>query len=456
MSNSYNQFNLGEQFKDAVQDALNTGDFRKLNHLVTDTVTDAVSEAGRQVKHVVNEVQKEAYWDSLNKATQDKKNAYQEAQSQAQQDFNKYKGQRNQGTYENIRNQKDTRQTFHYQKKASVKPYNYQNKKTIVEGSFFLSAKVKNVGQVSSVLYMVFGSIGIGLVSIAFLIALIFSMIGIVWPIGIFILLFVLLAGTIFMTRKGINEKERLKRMKRYVSLCAGKMYVNIADLAKQTNKSARYILKDVKKMLDLGFFPEGHLDEKEACLMLDDATYREYLKVEKERRMLQVEEPVKNEKKDIKEEFSNHENLELQTMLKEGQEYIRKLREMNDLIEGEVISQKMYRMENLLKEIFERVEEEPSQMSQMHRLMNYYLPTTIKLLQGYEEFDGVSTPGEEIIAAKEEIEKTVDIINEAFEELLNKLFQSTVFDVTTDAQVLQTMLAKEGLTKNVFSEDKK
>ena len=89
-------------------------------------------------------------------------------------------------------------------------------------------------------------------------------------------------------------------------------------------------------------------------------------------------------------------------------------------------------------------------------KLMNYYLPTTIKLLQSYSEFDDISAPGEDVIKAKAEIEKTVDIINEAFTELLNKLFQATVFDVTTDAQVLQTMLAKEGLTKNDFSEDKK
>ena len=66
------------------------------------------------------------------------------------------------------------------------------------------------------------------------------------------------------------------------------------------------------------------------------------------------------------------------------------------------------------------------------------------------------SSAGDLIKQAKAEIEKTVDIINEAFTELLNKLFQATVFDVTTDAQVLQTMLAKEGLTKNDFSEDKK
>ena len=142
--------------------------------------------------------------------------------------------------------------------------------------------------------------------------------------------------------------------------------------------------------------------------------------------------------------------------MIQEGQAYIRKLHELNDIIPEEVISEKMDRMEGLLKEIFKRLEEDPTQMSQMHKLMNYYLPTTIKLLQSYSEFDDISAPGTDTIKAKAEIEKTVDIINEAFTELLNKLFQATVFDVTTDAQVLQTMLAKEGLTKNDFSEDKK
>ena len=58
------------------------------------------------------------------------------------------------------------------------------------------------------------------------------------------------------------------------------------------------------------------------------------------------------------------------------------------------------------------------------------------------------SAKKESIISAKEEIEKTLDTINEAFVELLGSLFQDRVFDVTTDAQVLQTMLANEGLTK--------
>ena len=85
-----------------------------------------------------------------------------------------------------------------------------------------------------------------------------------------------------------------------------------------------------------------------------------------------------------------------------------------------------------------------------MHKLMNYYLPTTLKLVEAYEDFDRISSPGQEIIKAKAEIENTLDTINQAFTELLNNLFQDTVFDVTTDAQVLKTMLAREGLMREM------
>ncbi|MBD5499797.1 MAG: hypothetical protein HDR10_01130 [Lachnospiraceae bacterium] len=146
---------------------------------------------------------------------------------------------------------------------------------------------------------------------------------------------------------------------------------------------------------------------------------------------------------------MDNTPENELNTMIAEGMECIRKLHALNDKIPGEVISQKLYCLESLLKDIFDNVREHPEQMHRMHTMMDYYLPTTLKLVEAYEDFDRISVPGKDIIDAKAEIERTLDIINQAFKELLNNLFQDAVFDATTDAQVLQTMLAREGLTKD-------
>ena len=200
--------------------------------------------------------------------------------------------------------------------------------------------------------------------------------------------------------------------------------------------------------------FPEGHLDDKKTCFMLNDSVHRQYLETknnqllrEKEEKQAQKQAEAPAKAGSRPEPAADTHEAELNTMIAEGMECIRRLRELNDRIPGEVISDKLYRLENLLKDIFDSVREHPEQMHRMHNLMDYYLPTTLKLVEAYEDFDRISTPGEEIIAAKTEIERTLDIINQAFAELLSNLFQDAVFDATTDAQVLQTMLAREGLT---------
>lgn len=408
-----NQNHLGEQFKYAVQEAISTGDFKKINYLVTDTVTDAIAEASAQLKNTSNDIQREFQTNSHNDILKNVQE-YQRKQQQRNQQFEQAK-----------------------QNLVSTSP------------KMLPATKTKKVGQVSSIMYTVFGGIGTSFM-VFFLLVSILGMLVTKEFIPSMLLFFGLGTGGFgFMLRTGIIQNQRLSRMNRYISLCNDNMYINVSELAQHTHQTVDYVLKDIKKMLSLGFFPEGHLDHKETCLMLDDATYREYLRIEKERNAIKEEEAKKAiatpEEKALD---------ELNAMISEGQDYIQKLHHLNDLIEDEIVSEKLYRMENLLKEIFLRLKEAPEQMPNMRKLMNYYLPTTIKLLQAYSEFDDVSAPNIDICSAKTEIEKTIDIINEAFTELLNKLFQKSAFDAATDAQVLQTMLASEGLTKNKITEE--
>lgn len=211
--------------------------------------------------------------------------------------------------------------------------------------------------------------------------------------------------------------------------------------------------------MLKAGMFPDGHLDDKETCFMLNNVIYRQYLETEKaylEQKKISEQEKEQNTAgTDTQDTDQSRREQELHSMVAEGMEYIRHLRDLNDRIEGEAISEKLYRLENLLKEIFDRVQEHPEQMHRMHKLMDYYLPTMLKLVEQYAEFDEISSPGEDILDAKKEIEKTLDMINQAFVTLLNNLFRDAAFDASADAQVLQTMLAREGLTESDFVREK-
>ncbi len=321
------------------------------------------------------------------------------------------------------------------------------------------SAPMKNVGSVTGTVSEVVGITGCafyGAISAFLILDLVISGLSAFHP-G-FIVMILLAIGFFFLFRYGKSLRQRLKRAKEYARLCGNQHYCNIKEMARQLDKQESFVRSDVKKILKAGIFPEGHLDREETCLMLDNQIWQQYLTIEKQRMIRDEDERTAQEQlskmkaqsgdgKAQAGQTPEQQNPELQAMIREGEECIKKLREMNDNIEGEVISAKLFTLENLLKEIFERVQQHPEQMPKMHKFMDYYLPTTMKLVRAYEDFDNMSAPGEEVLEAKEEIEKTLDTINHAFTELLNRLFRDSAFDATTDAQVLKTMLEKEGLT---------
>ena len=89
--------------------------------------------------------------------------------------------------------------------------------------------------------------------------------------------------------------------------------------------------------------------------------------------------------------------------------------------------------------------------MPKLRKFMQYYMPTTLKLVQTYQELDAQPTEGENIRQSKAEIEKTLDTINLAYEKLLDSFFEDAAIDIRSDITVLETMLAQEGLTRNHF-----
>ena len=118
--------------------------------------------------------------------------------------------------------------------------------------------------------------------------------------------------------------------------------------------------------------------------------------------------------------------------------------------------SRKISRMELIIAKIFERAKAHPEIIPDLKKLMNYYLPMTVKLLDASEEMDQQPVQGENIQASKKEIEDTLDTLNQAFEKLLDSVFQDTAWDVSSDISVLHTLLAQEGLTDDDFAKMKK
>lgn len=121
-------------------------------------------------------------------------------------------------------------------------------------------------------------------------------------------------------------------------------------------------------------------------------------------------------------------------------------MKRLNDAIEDETISAQIDRLESDTEKIIAHVAEHPEKLSQIRKFMNYYLPTTLKLLNVYDRMDGAGISGENIDSTKTKVEKTMEVLVTAFDRQLDALFGDEALDVATDIKVIETLLAREGL----------
>ena len=133
--------------------------------------------------------------------------------------------------------------------------------------------------------------------------------------------------------------------------------------------------------------------------------------------------------------------------MIARGQDMLHQIRAENDAIPDQVLSGQMDELERLCVQIFKTVAEKPAKAPQIRKFMDYYLPTSLKLLNTYAELDNQGVEGENISESKRRIEQTMDTLVKAFENQLDRLFASDALDVSTDIDVMQNMLRADGLT---------
>ena len=221
---------------------------------------------------------------------------------------------------------------------------------------------------------------------------------------------------------------------------------MNIEDIAVISNESPEDVVHNLKKMIEKRIFTQGHLDKENKCFMLSHDVYKGYLALEEQRKSEQRKNDIIEKKVDNKDG----------SLISEGREYIISIKELHLGITKEPMSSKLTKLETILTAIFDRVEKEPKETEKLYKLMKYYLPTTVKLIKTYSDFDNVLSPDSDILNTKNEIELTIDSINEACGEFQNRLFKDTAFDADTDAALLKVMLAKEGLIGGGIKEDER
>lgn len=254
------------------------------------------------------------------------------------------------------------------------------------------------------------------------------------------------------------------ERFMQYCAVIGMRNRISIRELARSNERSESDMRRDLQIMISKGYFGKNaYLDVEGGYLVLADSSQASadnwkdavldlihFIEAEFAAEPVQdakyesadnapaKEKPVENVKKtpDVR-----------QTYMDELERTLNELYQLNQQIEDEGVSKRIDRIGELTGGIFRAVIDNPGREAEVRKFMNYYLPTTLKLLKSYDLMESQSCQGENIVASRRKIENVLDLLIEAYEKLLDRLFGNDALDIATDIDVLETMMAGDGLS---------
>ncbi|MGN0959150.1 MAG: 5-bromo-4-chloroindolyl phosphate hydrolysis family protein [Coriobacteriales bacterium] len=417
--------NFGEQIHDAVQDAVGSQDFSKLQQTIEQSINIAAANIGKGIAQA-----QESY-----------------RQTQAEAAAKAAADQRAPIPPDTAVGAKTRERHLDSQRRARERAIERSQRAMIAqqENALYTRTGARLAG---SICMIVFGAIAL----------LVFTPLAIsTLVLGIFVSAGVLgalaLAGLV-ATVVGIVKTSFLGAFSKYRKAIGVCDYRYIKDIAAVTGDAETKVLARLKKMLRKGLFQQAALDDDQTMIIMTSACFEQYRQAQqlelKRKRQERIADSVTQEQE------VTPLNAEQKALLARGEAYIAKIRLSNEAIPGEEISRKIDQIEDVVRIIFKRAAEQPQVIADLGQLMDYYLPTTVKLLDAYRELDAQPIQGDNIVQSKREIEGALDSLATAFEKLLDSIFRDMAWDVSSDVSVLHTVLAQEGLVDSPFATQEK
>lgn len=237
------------------------------------------------------------------------------------------------------------------------------------------------------------------------------------------------LAGGGAMLYSGFAMDRQLGRFAKYLSVMGDREAVPVEELARTLGYSEARVERDLQKMIDRGYFGgRAYLNVELGYLFRSGKAGAEWSQKQREAQSAAQTPPPKE--------------------AEEGYDRIlRNIRRANDAIADPGLSAKIDHLEEITARIFRAVERDPGKRDQIDTFLNYYLPTTQKLLDSYAQFESAGVEGENLRQAKARIESTMDAIVKGFERQLDQLYRADALDVDSDIRVMEHMLRRDTAT---------
>lgn len=256
------------------------------------------------------------------------------------------------------------------------------------------------------------------------------------------------LVGSIAAIAAGSSKRKLAARVRKYYGMLTPKGVCTLEELGYGVGRSAAEVKKDIRKAVAKGMMPDVHFDKGETCVILGQENYKLYLESEKAREEREREETARAAR------LGDPEQAALEQFREEGARALGQLRAIREDISEASVAAQIQDIETTANKIFSYVQEHPGKLQDTRKLMTYYLPTTLKVLEKYRQYDKMEVQVPSVVRAQNEIEQTLGTVDTAFQNLLESLYHEDTLDVTTDVEVLQAMFRQEGLTGRQFRVD--
>lgn len=248
-----------------------------------------------------------------------------------------------------------------------------------------------------------------------------------------------ILSGVLLGT--GRAAQKRVRRIKEYAHIWGDSGFVMLDELKKSTGYAMKQIKNDIQFLIDRKVIPYARFDEKQTCFIMTKEAGEQY-----DAAMQAKTEREKEQERRRQQEMSmTQEEQKMHHLQQTGGRYLKEIRERGQRIQTPEMSEKLRRLELLLSRIFVCIGQYPENISQADRLLEYYLPSVMKLVRVYEDMEKQPIQSVNIVKTRMEIAESLDTVNQALEAMYDDMFQDVAMDISSDIKVLETMLAKDG-----------
>lgn len=225
---------------------------------------------------------------------------------------------------------------------------------------------------------------------------------------------------------------------------------IPIRDLASSVQKSEEDTIKELMYMMNKGYFKQARIVENNSLFLLDIPTFKLYKNQKNQMPNLSHE-----ENKKIAQDANTKTNKDkAEEIIRISSKEITSINLDISRIKNRNFLEKVIEIKKTIENITNIIKRYPEKAYVLDKFIEYYLPTTVKLIDAYTEYEIMESNDSKIKNSLAEIESSIEIINEAFEKIQLELMEDRTMDIKTDIDTMKILLNQEGYLEKDWSKN--